>query len=68
MFVGGQRSLDNAGQTLGLGDIEAQTDHAFRNLDTMLWAAGGDRTNLMRQNTYFRFLAGGAKSPATGRK
>jgi enamine deaminase RidA (YjgF/YER057c/UK114 family) len=61
VFVGGQRSLDGRGRTLGVGDIEAQTDHAFRNLDTMLRAAGGDRTNLMRQNTYFRFFGQGAE-------
>ena len=59
VFVGGQRSLDSVGRTLGVGDIEVQTDHAFRNLDTMLRAAGGDRTNLMRQNTYFRFFGQG---------
>lgn len=59
VFVGGQRSLDAGGRTLGLGDIEVQTDHAFRNLDTMLRAAGGDRTSLMRQNTYFRFFGAG---------
>jgi enamine deaminase RidA (YjgF/YER057c/UK114 family) len=59
VFIGGQRSLDGSGRTLGRGDIEAQTDHAFRNLDTMLRAAGGDRRNLMRQNTYFRFFGEG---------
>ena len=59
VFVGGQRSLDDRWQTLGVGDIEVQTDHAFRNLDTMLRAAGGDRHNLMRQNTYFRFFGEG---------
>ena len=59
IFVGGQRSLNEQGQLLGLGDIEIQTDHAFRNLDTMLRAAGGDRHSLMRQNTYFRFFGQG---------
>lgn len=59
VFVGGQRSLDANGQVQGIGDIEVQTDHAFRNLDTMLKAAGGDRTSLMRQNTYFRFFGDG---------
>ena len=59
IFVGGQRSLNEQGQLLGLGDIEVQTDHAFRNLDTMLRAAGGDRHSLMRQNTYFRFFGQG---------
>lgn len=59
IFVGGQRSLDERGQVLGTGDIEVQTDHAFRNLDTLLRAAGGDRNSLMRQNTYFRFFGEG---------
>ncbi len=59
IFVGGQRSLNERGQLLGLGDIEVQTDHAFRNLDTLLQAAGGDRHSLMRQNTYFRFFGQG---------
>lgn len=59
IFTGGQRSLDQNGQTVGLEDIEIQTDHAFRNLDTMLRAGGGDRHSLMRQNTYFRFFGQG---------
>jgi enamine deaminase RidA (YjgF/YER057c/UK114 family) len=59
LFVGGQRSLDANGNVLGLGDIEMQTDEAFRNLDTMLRQGGGDRHSLMRQNTYFRFFGEG---------
>ena len=59
IFVSGQRSLGSFGEPLGIGDIEIQTDHAFRNLDTMLREAGGDRHSLMRQNTYFRFFGEG---------
>jgi enamine deaminase RidA (YjgF/YER057c/UK114 family) len=59
MFIGAQRSLDASGKVLGLGDIEIQTDNAFRNLDTMLKAGGGDRHSLMRQNTFFRFFGEG---------
>jgi enamine deaminase RidA (YjgF/YER057c/UK114 family) len=59
LFIGSQRTLDRDGKLLGLGDIEIQTDEAFRNLDTMLKAGGGDRSNLMRQNTYFRFFGEG---------
>jgi enamine deaminase RidA (YjgF/YER057c/UK114 family) len=59
IFVGAQRSLDRQGNVVGVGDIEVQTDHAFRNLDTMLKAAGGDRNSLMRQNTFFRFFGEG---------
>lgn len=61
LFVGGQRSLDANGDVLGLGDIEIQTEEAFRNLDTMLRAGGGDRHSLMRQNTYFRFHGEGSE-------
>ena len=61
IFAGGQRSLDQSGQVIGTGDIEIQTDEAFRNLDTMLRAGGGDRHSLMRQNTYFRFFGQGRK-------
>lgn len=63
LFIGGQRTLDRDGKLLGLGDIEIQTDEAFRNLDTMLKAGGGDRSNLMRQNTYFRFFGDGGAPP-----
>lgn len=59
LFIGGQRSLDRHGNVLGVGDIEVQTDEAFRNLDAMLRAGGGDRNSLMRQNTYFRFFGEG---------
>jgi enamine deaminase RidA (YjgF/YER057c/UK114 family) len=59
IFVGGQRSLDRNGELLGIGDIEVQTDEAFRNLNTMLEAGGGANTSLMRQNTYFRFFGDG---------
>ncbi|HEY0982071.1 RidA family protein [Schlesneria sp.] len=59
IFVSGQRSLNDRGKILGDGDIEIQTDEVFRNLDTMLRLAGGDRHSLMRQNTYFRFFGEG---------
>jgi len=59
MFIGAQRSLGPDGAVLGTGDIEIQTDNAFRNLDTMLRAGGGDRNSLMRQNTFFRFFGEG---------
>lgn len=59
VFVGGQRSLDPRGRLEGIGDIEVQTARAFGNLEKVLIAAGGSRNNLMRQNTYYRFLGEG---------
>lgn len=59
IFVGAQRPLDRHGRLLGVGDIEEQTDRAFGALDRMLLAAGGDRNNLMRQNTFFSYTGEG---------
>ena len=64
LFIGGQRALDADGRVLGAGDIEVQTEESFRNLDTMLRAGGGDRNDLMRQNTYFRFFGEGREVTA----
>lgn len=59
IFCGGQRSLDGNGQLLGSGDIEVQTDNAFRNFEAIFKEAGGDRNSILRQNTYYRFLGEG---------
>ena len=59
VFCGGQRSLDSNGQLLGTGDIEIQTDNAFRNFETIFKEVGGDRNSILRQNTYYRFLGEG---------
>jgi enamine deaminase RidA (YjgF/YER057c/UK114 family) len=59
IFVGGQRSISQRGSPIGAGDIETQTANAFRNLETVFKEAGGDRNNLMRQNTYYRFVGEG---------
>lgn len=59
IFIGAQRPLDSAGNVVGIGDIEQQTDRAFGALDRMLLATGGSRNNLMRQNTFFRYTGEG---------
>lgn len=59
IFVGAQRPLNEDGMLLGISDIEEQTDRAFGALDRMLIAAGGDRNNLMRQNTFFSYTGEG---------
>ena len=59
IFIGGQRSLDANGCLKGVGDIGTQTANAFGSVEKVLTAAGGDRNNLMRQNTYYRFLGEG---------
>lgn len=59
VFVGGQRSLDAKGNSLGNDDIAAQTQNVFQNMEAIMKEAGGDRRNLLRQNTYYRFLGEG---------
>ena len=60
VFIGGQRSLDAAGGLRGAGDIGAQTHNSFSSMERVLEEAGGDITNLLRQNTYYRFIGEGA--------
>ena len=60
VFVGGQRSLDGTGGLRDAGDIGAQTHNVFSSLGRVLEEAGGDMTNLLRQNTYYRFRGEGA--------
>ena len=59
IFVGGQRSLDRNGRPAGAGDIARQTSNVFGSLEAVLKEGGGDRNNLLRQNTCYRFLGKG---------
>ena len=60
VFIGGQRSLDQAGRLRGVGDIGAQTHNVFSSMERVLEIAGGDIANLLRQNTYYRFIGEGS--------
>jgi enamine deaminase RidA (YjgF/YER057c/UK114 family) len=55
LFVGGQISADEHGQTVGVGDIEVQTRNVFQNITTVLEEAGADWTNVVKLNTYYVF-------------
>lgn len=55
LFVGGQISADEHGNTIGVGDIETQTRNVFRNITTVLEEAGADWTNVVKLNTYYVF-------------
>jgi enamine deaminase RidA (YjgF/YER057c/UK114 family) len=59
IFVGSQRSLDIKGNSLGDGDIATQTQNVFQNMEAVMKEAGGSRSNLLRQNTYYNFLGEG---------
>ncbi len=59
VFIGGQRSLDGTGGLRDAGDIGAQTHNVFSSMERVLEEAGGDIANLLRQNTYYRFIGEG---------
>ena len=55
IFIGGQQSLDSAGQVLGKNDIATQTRNVFENLKKVLDTAGLEMKDLVRLNTYYVF-------------
>jgi 2-iminobutanoate/2-iminopropanoate deaminase len=55
VFVGGQLSMDEDGNVIGVGDIEAQTRNVFRNIGLVLKEAGGDWSDVIKLNTYYVF-------------
>ena len=52
IFLSGQTALDNTGQVVGVGDIEAQTRQAFENLKATLALCGASMKNVVKMNTY----------------
>jgi len=42
LYIAGQLARDEHGQTVGVGDIRAQTAKVIENIRTILRAAGGD--------------------------
>ena len=52
IYVAGQVSVDESGETVGAGDIEAQTRQVFENLRRCLEAAGAGFDNVVKLNVY----------------
>jgi enamine deaminase RidA (YjgF/YER057c/UK114 family) len=61
IYVGGQNAADGSGQIVGKGDIAAQTEQVFRNMETALLAAGARLENVVKWNLYV--LAGQPLQP-----
>ena len=59
IFVGGQISADEAGETIGAGDIEVQTRNVFENIRSVLREAGADLKDVVKFNTYYVFEGSG---------
>lgn len=52
VYVGGQDAVDGSGAIVGKGDIRAQAEQVFRNLETALAAAGAKLEHVVKWNVY----------------
>ena len=52
VFIAGQIALDKDGKVVGAGDMKAQTEQVFRNLEAALAAAGATFADVVKMNTY----------------
>jgi 2-iminobutanoate/2-iminopropanoate deaminase len=57
VFLSGQIALDNAAGKLVEGGIEAQTEQVFKNIKTLLDAAGLDFADVVKSTVYMTNLA-----------
>ncbi|HKZ05305.1 MAG TPA: RidA family protein [Methylomirabilota bacterium] len=52
LYFAGQLARDENGQTVGVGDIRAQTEQVIKNIRTILRAEGADLENLVKVTVY----------------
>jgi 2-iminobutanoate/2-iminopropanoate deaminase len=52
VYIAGQLARDADGRIVGPGDMRAQLEQTFRNLDLCLKAAGAGWTDVVKTNTY----------------
>jgi enamine deaminase RidA (YjgF/YER057c/UK114 family) len=52
VYVSGQVSVDERGQVVGKGDLKAQTEKTYANLDVALTAAGASWRDVVKMNLY----------------
>jgi reactive intermediate/imine deaminase len=52
VFVSGQIALDKEGKVVGEGDMKAQAEQVFKNLQAALAAAGATFKDVVKMNTY----------------
>jgi enamine deaminase RidA (YjgF/YER057c/UK114 family) len=52
IYISGQVAVDADGNTVGAGDLAAQTDQVMRNLQTALAAAGATFADVVKITTY----------------
>jgi enamine deaminase RidA (YjgF/YER057c/UK114 family) len=52
VYVGGQNAVDASGAIVGKGDLKAQTEQVFKNLQIALEAGGAKLENVVKWNVY----------------
>ncbi|MGH7826609.1 MAG: RidA family protein [Candidatus Binatia bacterium] len=52
VFVAGQAAVDKDGKMVGVGDITAQAEEVFRQLQECVRSAGTDLSHVVKLNTY----------------
>ena len=52
VYISGQIALDKGGNLVGAGDMKAQAEQVFKNLEAALAAAGATFDNVVKMNTY----------------
>lgn len=57
LYISGQVALDAAGQIVGVGDVRAQLEQVFANLQAALAAAGATFAHVVKLNIYVLDMA-----------
>ena len=52
IYIAGQIALDKEGKVVGGGDMKAQAEQVFKNLEAALTAAGAKFSDVVKMNTY----------------
>jgi enamine deaminase RidA (YjgF/YER057c/UK114 family) len=52
IYIGGQDAVDASGTIIGKGDIQAQVEQVFKNLQTALEASGAGLEHILKWNIY----------------
>jgi enamine deaminase RidA (YjgF/YER057c/UK114 family) len=52
IYIGGQDAVDASGTIIGKGDIKAQVEQVFKNLQTALKASGAELEHIVKWNIY----------------
>src|SRR6267154_4795052 len=52
VYISGQIAFDKDGKVVGAGDMKAQAEQVFKNLQTALTAAGATFSDVVKMNSY----------------